>query len=202
MEGLSTPPPLYSRLPPTPPTPLHGSSYDSLVVEKKSRENEKEKSLLEEAPCEVSPDAFFSLKKMSYDDLKKKNKVLDDMWEYNLFMEKKHEKEDILLDKVFKDDKVLFYDEKNPFFKPKDVYKSVKEPVKKPGQPCISRGLSFVFRGKKIIRSFDKEIHDLKPRRLFQEKIMSSLSTALNEVEDEFTPTKRRKRKSNVQIQN
>lgn len=41
------------------------------------------------------------------------------------------------------------------------------------------------------------DVYDLKPKRLFKE-ILPSLSATIDEMEDEFTPMKRKRRKSNV----
>ncbi|KTW30982.1 uncharacterized protein T551_01534 [Pneumocystis jirovecii RU7] len=200
MKSLSTPPPLYPQLPPTPPTPLHGSLYDDLIIDKNKQEYTEEKPLCIEKQYKKSEDSFFT-PKTPYNILKKKNEVLD-VWKPGFFPRKRPKEEEELWEDDSEGAKMFFYDERNPFFsKTKNIYDSTKEPIKKSNEPHTPEGLSFVFRGKKVIRPFEGEINDLKPRKLFQE-VMSSLGATLDEVEDEFTPMKRKRRKNNVQMQN
>ncbi|KAG5519888.1 hypothetical protein PMAC_000165 [Pneumocystis sp. 'macacae'] len=198
MKNLSTPPPIYSQLPPTPPTPLHGSLYDNLIAEKNKQEYTEGKHLCIEEKCKDLEDSFFT-PKTPCNILEKKNEILD-AWKPGFFPKKRPKKETEFWKDDFKSEKVFFYDEENPFFsKTRDIYNSIKEPVKKPNKLHSPEGLSFIFRGKKVIRPFEKgEINDLKPRKLFQKETMFSLSTTLDEVEDEFTPMKRKRRKNNV----
>ncbi|KAG5440545.1 hypothetical protein PCK2_000370 [Pneumocystis canis] len=173
MEGFSTPPFRYSNLPPTPPTPLHDSSYDDLM-EKLPENREREVSWMDEL-SPISLNALLMQKKTPYNVLEKKNKICTDERKLSFFPRKRPKEQDKPICRVFQDDNVFLYDEKNLFFsKTKDILNTAKEPIKRSNQPHDSQGFSFVFRGKKVIRPFiEGEFHDLKPKQLFKQEILS-----------------------------
>ncbi|KAG4301582.1 hypothetical protein PCANB_001758 [Pneumocystis canis] len=196
MERLSTPPLQYSEFPPTPSTPLYNSSYDDLTSIEKRHENMKKRRLSIGELSPISLNALLAPEKASYSVLEKKNKICTDERKLSFFPRKRPKEQDKPICRVFKDDNVFLYDEKNLFFsKTKDIFNTIKEPIKRPNQSHDSQGFSFLFRGKKVIRPFTEgEFHDLRPKQLFKEEILSSLSATLNEIDDEFTPTKRKRR--------
>lgn len=191
-----TPPQQLQSFPSTPSVPFHHSSYNDLGLKRK--ENSKWLYSWLETPCPVILKPSLAPKETPYDILEKQCVCVDRV--KTVFLPKnKEKKEKKTCIKCFPNETMFFYDEENPFLlKNRENYKVKKEPIKKSNKPHDPKGFSFLFRGKKIIRPFvDGEGYDLKPKQLFQE--MSSLNTALNEMEDEFTPTKRKRRRYSIQ---
>ncbi|EMR10844.1 hypothetical protein PNEG_00990 [Pneumocystis murina B123] len=198
MEGPSTPPEQIQRLPPTPPTPFYTSSRNNLICPLEKQKYTKRLSSWLETPCPVAKDVLLSPKKTPQNIFEKKeekciNQIKSTFLSRNI--SKKREK------KCNKDDsveKMFFYDEKNPFFlKSKEIFNTEKEPIKKLNKTHNPEGFSFLFRGKKILQPFTDDAYDLKPKQLFAE-MLSSLNTTIDEMNDEFTPSKRKRRKNNL----
>ncbi|QSL66681.1 hypothetical protein MERGE_001065 [Pneumocystis wakefieldiae] len=194
MEGPSTPPEQIQRLPPTPPTPLCASPQDSLIRPLKKRRDAGRQLPWLETPCPIAGDPLLSPKKTPQGIFRKKEEKPIDRAKSSFLSRNICKRMSETCSGGDSGDAVLFFDEKNPFFlKKKDIFGTEKEPIKRPDKRHNPDGFSFLFRGKKILQSFNDEVYDLKPKQLFTE--MLSLNTTIDEINDEFTPSKRKRRK-------
>ncbi|KTW30222.1 hypothetical protein T552_00700 [Pneumocystis carinii B80] len=198
MEEPSTPPEQIQRLPPTPPTPFYTSSGDGLICPSGRKKEAKRPFSWVETPCPIAKDTLLSPKKTPQTILEKKEEKCINHIKRTFLPENMAENMDNQTSNEEFNENMFFYDEKNPFFvKNKQVFCTDEEPVKNANKTHNSEGVSFLFRGRKILQTFTDQVYDLKPKQLFTE-MLSSLNTTIDEMNDEFTPSKRKRRKNNI----